>query len=454
MRVAIIGSGPTGMFLGAALARRGHRVTAVDRDAGPEVGGRWRRRGVMQFHHAHAFRKQVIAALQAELPEAYEGWLAAGAEPIRLRRPGGDEVLLGVRSRRETFERALRAVAARQSGLELRHGRVDAVLVSDGRARGVIVSGQELPADLVIDASGRSGRVTRGLRPSPVLSGDTGLAYVDRQYQLHAGAEPGPLVNPIAWQADLDGYQVVLFPHERGIFSVLIVRPTNEPDLVQLRHRAAFEAVCCAIPGLATWTDPERSRPITDVLAGGALVNHYCGQTGHDGALALPGLVFVGDAVCTTTPTFGRGVTTSLLQARELLRLLKEHGADVVTAGESFDAWCDTHMRPWVEDHVRMDEAARRYWAGEDIDLAQRIPSNLIMAAAQVDKEIERGLGPYLAMEAGPSHLDAVEPRARAVYASGWRPSPDPGPTRHELIELVRAAAPRSPAGMTLVQCG
>jgi hypothetical protein len=59
-----------------------------------------------------------------------------------------------------------------------------------------------------------------------------------------------------------------------------------------------------------------------------------------------------------------------------------------------------------------------------------------------MDPEIAPALGPYLAMAAGPSSLEAVEPRARAVYASGWRPDFDPGPSRRELVELVRAAAP------------
>ena len=440
MRVAIIGSGPTGLFLGAALARRGHAVTSVDRDAGPSED-EWRRRGVMQFHHAHAFRRQVAAALQAELPEAHEGWLAAGAEPILMRRPDGVELMVGMRSRRETFERALRVAAARQPGLSLVRGHVDAVRTADGRASGLLVDGAEVPADLVVDASGRSGRVTRHLRPPPSLVGDIGVAYVDRQYQLHPGAEPGPMLNSIAWQADLDGYQVLVFPHERGIFSVLIVRPTDEPGLTLLRHPAAFEAACRAIPGLAAWTDPQRSRPITDVLVGGALVNHYRGQGGHDGALALPGLVFVGDAVCTTTPMFGRGVTTSLLQARELLALVDEHGADAATVGEAFDAWCAASMRPWVEDHARCDDAVRRFWAGEELDPAERLPSIVILAAAQVDPRIGAGIGPYLSMDAGPDSLAAVEPLARAVYASGWRPQPDPGPSRRELVELVRAAA-------------
>ncbi len=348
----------------------------------------------------------------------------AHAAPGRGRGAGGHAVAA------ETFERALRAAAARQRGLELRRGHVDAVLATDGRARGLRVDGQELPADLVVDASGRSGRVTPDLRPGPSVVGDLGVAYVGRQYQLHPGAEPGPLLNPIAWQADLDGYQVIVFPHERGIFSALVARPTDEPGLAELRHPAAFDAVCRAVPGLADWTDPDRSRPITDVLVGGALVNVYRGQRGHDDSLALPGLVFVGDAVCTTTPMFGRGVTTSLLQAQELLRLLDRHGADVATVGEAFDAWCDAQMRPWVEDHVRMDEAVRRFWAGEELDPDEPLPSTFILAAAQVDPEIGRGIGPYLGMRAGPSSLAAVEPRARAVYASGWRPAPDPADGR------------------------
>ena len=35
MDVIVIGAGPTGLTSGAALARRGHRVVAIDRDPGP-----------------------------------------------------------------------------------------------------------------------------------------------------------------------------------------------------------------------------------------------------------------------------------------------------------------------------------------------------------------------------------------------------------------------------------
>ena len=35
MDVIVVGAGPTGLTSGAALARRGHRVVAIDRDPGP-----------------------------------------------------------------------------------------------------------------------------------------------------------------------------------------------------------------------------------------------------------------------------------------------------------------------------------------------------------------------------------------------------------------------------------
>ena len=201
MRISIIGAGPAGLFVGAALARRGHAVVAVDRDGGPAADGRWDRRGVMQFHHPHGVRPQVGAALRAELPEAHDAWLAAGAEPITFTLPDGRRVSGGMRSRRETFERALRAVAVREPGFTVRQGHVDAVAIADGRTRGPVVDGAVLPSDLVIDASGRSGRATRAYGPAPAPAGDTGIAYVSRQYRLHDPAAPGPMTNPLAWQA-------------------------------------------------------------------------------------------------------------------------------------------------------------------------------------------------------------------------------------------------------------
>jgi 2-polyprenyl-6-methoxyphenol hydroxylase-like FAD-dependent oxidoreductase len=439
MRIAVIGAGPAGLVLGATLARRGHQVTAVDRDPGPPLEGTWERRGVMQFHHAHAFRSTVVDSLQRALPEAVPVWLATGAEPITVDM-GGRPTLIGHRSRRESFERALYEVASVTPGFTVRHGHVEGVLQQDGRAAGLLVDGSRLEADLVVDASGRSGRVTRDLGPRVTAGGPCGQAYVDRVYRLRPGAAPGPMSNPVVWQSEHDGYLSLVFPHDQGYFSALVVRRADDHALRGLRDNAAFDEATTAIPGLADWTDPERSVPVTDVLAGGALLNVYAGQRRPDGGLVLPGLFFVGDSVATTTPVFGRGITTTLWQVEALLRFLDHDAADPEGVGHALDDFGETEIRPWVEDHIEMDAAHVRRWSGADVELDASLPSDLILAAAEVRPEIMQSAQGYLSMHAHPATLRRAEPIARDVYASGWRPSYAPGPTRDELVELVRRA--------------
>jgi 2-polyprenyl-6-methoxyphenol hydroxylase-like FAD-dependent oxidoreductase len=447
MQIVIIGAGPAGLFLGSALARRGHRVTAVDRDPGPADHTTWARRGVMQFHHAHAFRQTVVESLEREVPEALGVWLAAGAEPIEFEDYGGVMNRLGLRSRRETFERSLRTAALATPGFTLRRGHVESVLEEGGRATGVLVDGVPVAADLVVDASGRAGRATRGLAPRAGIGGPCGQAYVDRVYRLKPGAEPGPMTNPIAWQADFDGYLSLVFRHEKGLFSVLIVRRSDDTALRALRYADAFEAAARAIPGLDVWTDPERAEPVTDVLAGGALLNVYRSQRDDDGGLLLPGLFFAGDSVATTTPVFGRGITTTLWQCEALLSLLDHDSDDLAATGHAFDDWSAETMKPWVEDHIHMDAARLDRWNGVPLDVDAPLPSDLILTAAEVRPEIMASAGGYLSMAALPASLREAEPIAREVYAGGWRPTYAPGPTRDELVGIVgRVAAQPQPA--------
>jgi hypothetical protein len=49
-------------------------------------------------------------------------------------------------------------------------------------------------------------------------------------------------------------------------------------------------------------------------------------------------------------------------------------------------------------------------------------------------------MGPYLTMEAGPASLDPLQPAARKIYETGWRPAFTDGPTRDELARIVSAA--------------
>lgn len=429
MRVVVVGAGPTGLVLGAGLARRGHRVLAVDRDAGPAEDGRWARRGVMQFGHAHGFRPQVSTVLRRHWPAAYDHWLALGAEPVDVDLPARGRVPGGMLSRRITFERALRRAAATTAGLEVRQGHVDRLLERNGRVVGCIVDGVGVEADLVVDASGRAGRLDRA---ETVVGGDCGIAYVNRTYRLLPGASRGPMSSPIAWFGSFDGYVVIVFPHERGHFSVVFVRPTADPALKDLRHDAVFDAACRAVPALAEWTDARRAAPTSPAMAGGALRNTYHAQR------SAPGLVAVGDSVTTTAPTAGRGVAMAYLQVDELLRIV-DAGARPDTVADEFRAWCDREMLPWVVDHVHTDEAAALRWQGHDVDLTRPLPSDLIVAAAEVDPRLHEHAGPYLAMFALPQTLAVAEPMARAVFEAGWRPAHSEGPTRDQLVEIIGA---------------
>lgn len=431
MRIAVVGAGPTGLFAAVSLARRGHAVTVVDRDPGPPPDGSWERAGVMQFHHPHAFRGQVVDALTVEMPEVLDALIAAGAEPVSP---------TGLRCRRMVFERVLHAAARAEPGVTLLCGHAERVLVGRGRATGLRVGGQALGADLVLDASGRSGRIGRGLR-APAQGGDCGQAYVSRQYRLRPGAEFGPMTLPIAAAAFYPGYGVIAFPHDSGVFSVVVIRSGDDRALTGLRETAAYDAVAAAVPLLATWTDPERCTPLTGVLPGGRLSNTWCGQLDDAGDVPLPGLLFVGDAVCTTNPSAGRGVTTSLLQVRRLLALLAEHPRDPESLTRALDAWNAAEIKPWFDDHVVCDAGVAARWAGADVDLDAPLPSDLVGAAATVDPSLMEVVGPYLAMQALPATLDVVRPRAREIYATGWRPPVPDGPTHDELADLVARSA-------------
>jgi 2-polyprenyl-6-methoxyphenol hydroxylase-like FAD-dependent oxidoreductase len=440
MRAVVVGAGPVGLFTGMALARRGHDVIIVDRDAGPAADGSWARRGVMQFLHPHGFRPQVVSSLAAELPDVLDAVVAGGGILARL--PGAPDFVRGLQCRRRTFERAMRAVAAREPRLSLRTGHVEQFVGAAGQVTGVVVDGATVDADVVVCASGRAGRIG-GDRRAPAEGGDAGFAYVSRMYRALPGVDVPE--RGVPYGSVYDGYLAIAFPQDDRTISALVVRPSTDAVMGELRRTECYETAVRHVPQLAPWTDPERFAPITPVMPGGGLTNTYRGQLAADGSVPLAGLFFVGDTMCTTNPAAGRGVTLGLLQALQLLALLDEQH-EAVDVSVALHTWCAEQIRPWYEDHVRWDASLLRRWAEGDLDVAGPLPSDVICDAAQVLPEIAPAAGAYSAMLAPPAALAPFDAPVRALLRTGWRPRKATGPTRDELAALVARVLPRDVA--------
>jgi 2-polyprenyl-6-methoxyphenol hydroxylase-like FAD-dependent oxidoreductase len=432
MRAVVVGGGPVGMFCAMALARQGNDVVLVDRDPGPPASGRWARRGVMQFLLPHFFRPIVRQALTETLPEVWDALLAAGGVPALP--PGFPAEMTGLECRRSTFEWAVWAAARREPRLVVHTGHADRPPTCNGRVAGVAVDGQSVHADLVIAATGRASRFAAGVR-APAEGGACGFSYVARMYRARPGTVLASGGLPMA--SLYRGYLAMVFPQDARTLSALIVRPTADDALAPLRMGPCFDAAAPLIPQLAPWTDPGRFEPITGVMAGSGLTNSYRSQLNEHSRVAIPGLFFVGDTVCTTYPAAGRGVSLGLRQAQALTGLLADHRADQQDVAEQFDAWCTANIRHWYEDHRHADAAMLHRMGGGDIDTEARIPSDLICAAAEKDPTIWPAARPYLAMQAPPSVLDPIQDKARAVLRTGWRPPCAAGPTRDELAQVL-----------------
>ncbi len=423
MRTTVIGSGPVGMTAALLLARQGHDITLVDRDPGPSEGRPWKRVGVMQFNLPHSFRAQCRTVLQTRLPDLYDALLAAGVE---------DHGMI-LHARRSTFERAMWTHTSREPRVQRVHGHVDMIEVHDRLATGVVVDGESIACDLVVDASGRAGRPSAMHRPLGT-SVDAGIAYAAREYQLLPGAEPGPTNGGPGIVHELDRFFTMLFQQDAGTFTVLFVRAKDDDALAALRDPIAFDAATQLLPDVAMWTDPARSRPIDRVRAGAGIFNGYRGQS-----TTVTNLLAIGDAVCTTNPMGARGVALGMESAAVLADLVADASPQAWTA--ALDAWCATNQKVWHDDHLVTDRALVAAWHGEEIDPDAPISWMLVAAAAR-DRHPEwmATLGPFLGMEAKPASLDPLRAEVRAMLRAGWRPSAVDGPARAELAAAISAA--------------
>jgi 2-polyprenyl-6-methoxyphenol hydroxylase-like FAD-dependent oxidoreductase len=466
-RIIFLGGGVCGLAGGMMLARDGHDVTVLERDAGPVPESQqdawltWDRDGVRQFRLAHFLAPAGRAVLEDDLPEVFEGLVAAGAArmdllalmPPNLAEAGprpGDERFVTYTARRPIFEQVLGRAAAEEPRLEVRRGAavkeltmqlVDGLPHVDGIR---LDSGETLHADLVVDAMGRRSQLPGWLSDADIgpldeEAEDSGFIYYGRYFRSPDGTTPqpfGPLLAP------LGSFSVLTLPSDNGTWAVTLVTSSGDRVLKRMRDPDLWAAVVKACPLHAHWLDGE---PIGELEAMGGVLDRYR-RPFADGRPLLTGIALLGDASSCTNPSLGRGITLGLLHARALREVVGSHLDDPLEFAEAWDAATEAKMTPWYRETVEEDRDRLREIDALREGLEPAPPSErsavlrqALNTAAVFDPDLFRA---YLDSRAVLKRLgqtfseDDVAERTLEVAGENQRLQL-PGPSREELIALL-----------------
>jgi 2-polyprenyl-6-methoxyphenol hydroxylase-like FAD-dependent oxidoreductase len=468
VRIAVIGAGVAGLGASLSIARGGHDVVLLERDATPlphtpDEAFEWQRRGAPQVRHSHAFLARLRNLLRDRLPDVRDELLGAGAIELRWSdflpdtiddsspKPGDDDLAL-ICCRRTTFEWVLRRAAAHTDRVDLRDGTIVTGLVTDGgngvpRVIGVSTDHGDVDADVVLDATGRPSKLPEMLRAIGVRIDEkkspSGIVYLSRFYRLRDDATP-PDSLPLNG-GDLVYLKYAVFRADNDTFSVTLAYATDDADMRTLRDRGRFDSATQAIPAIRAWMDPRVSEPISGVHYMGNLINRVRRTVVHDD-VRVHGLHAIGDSAVCTNPLYGRGCALGLAHGVLFADALREHGDDAHAIAMAFAEATEDELVPWYAASVDSDDAAMKLARGEELDgphaWARTILSDGLLPATQVDADVSRAWFRTFNLLAKPDALltnERVVQRALEFYNDrDSRPAPEPlGPPRDEFLGAI-----------------
>jgi 2-polyprenyl-6-methoxyphenol hydroxylase-like FAD-dependent oxidoreductase len=387
--VAIIGAGMGGLCAALALAPTRRRITVLERDGPPPVGDpdrvfhEWKHTGVGHLRQSHAFLARLRTFIKTEHPRLLEQLLALGVRELpfdafltedqrRSYTPAPEDAdLTIITSRRTTLELVMRGYVETLDNVSIRSGFHVRGLITRKGADGVIdvlgVTGDDdgaavqLPADVVVDGSGKNGFTLDQLRdegaPIPEESESAGILYFTRHYRLRPGMEePSRVGNPPA-SGDLGFLKFGVFPGDNGCFSITVAIPEVEEELRKaILDPQKFHAITLMLPGLRPWTNAERSEPVGRVHGMGELISRWRDLV-VDGKPAARGYFALGDILVRTNPLYGRGCSFAAVGSVALREAL-EHSPDPTARLLDYHQRIRAELRPYYINQRTQDRAA------------------------------------------------------------------------------------------------
>jgi 2-polyprenyl-6-methoxyphenol hydroxylase-like FAD-dependent oxidoreductase len=360
----VIGGSMGGLAAARVLSERFDRVTVIDRDEFPAAPVD--RRGVPQSGHAHALLISGRMRLEQLFPGLTQELIDGGAVPFD---PGCDLLFhqmgalrtrftsgkLGISMTRAFLENRVRGRVAALPNVELRDRiAVCGITGVPGRVTGVeLDDGQQLEADLVVDATGRSaGRSERWLAALDVPAPETVQVKLDVGYTtrlLHRA--PGEKIG--------DGGLLYLMaatpPHDKRAAAIFAVEDDRWVITLGGWHRAhapvdpdGFERFAADLPDHHPAALLAQAKPVDD---GNAHKFTYpaARRRYFEKLRRLPaGYVALGDAICSFNPLYGQGMTVAATEALALGRCLDTFGtASQAMARAYYEAAAKVIATPW-----------------------------------------------------------------------------------------------------------
>ena len=469
--VLLLGAGMNGLALAMLLAKDGHQVTVLERDATEpvddpeEAWDGWERRGVGQFRMLHFMLPRWRSEIEAELPEVLTELEGRGGLRINVLtclpdqitggfRPG-DERFDTVTARRPVLEGAVAAVARRTPGVRIRRGvAVNGLDTNDHGRPGIphvtgVVTEDDgtIAADLVVDTCGRRSALPAwldgiGARQPIEEREDSGFVYYGRHFRSPDGSVP-PHKNRIL--AHHDSLSILTLPADNGTWGVGFVTSARDKELRSLRDTATWERALAQYPMSTHWMDGE---PISDGVAVMAAIEDRYRRYVVDDDPVVTGVVAVGDSWSCTNPSLGRGTSIGILHAKALRDVLREiDTSDQERLVRRFDEVTRNEIEPWYRRTLAFDrhrlaeiEADIAGHPYETDDPVWRI-SKAWAVASDVDSEVYRAYVPLISLlSAAEDELAAPGLLDRIINASAGLPQyPEPGPGRAELLKVMAA---------------